>query len=239
MQQYFAVSKNNNTFSLNKDDLNHIKNVMRMKENDEIIVVYNDESFICSLNKDLLSAQIKSVFKSIKDENEFIVYVPFLNEEKLSFIFKHGTELGITKYIVVMYEHCKFKLPKKDYEKKLTRWNKIIKEASEQSYRIRKPILDSIIEPKDIKSIEGVNIVCSLDKADVKNVCQVLRRDNINSKINLVFGPEGGLSKKEEDMLSDKGFIKTSLGEDVLRTETVPLMIASIVKYLKESDKYE
>ena len=239
MQQYFAVSKNNNTLSLNKDDLNHIKNVMRMKEDDLVIVVYNDESFICSLNKDLLTANIKSVFKSIKDENEFIVYVPFLNEEKLSFIFKHGTELGITKYIVVMYEHCKFKLPKKDYEKKLIRWNKIIKEASEQSYRVRKPILECIIEPKDILSIEGVNIMCSLDKADVKNICQVLRKDNINSKINLVFGPEGGLSKKEEDMLSNKGFIKTSLGEDVLRTETVPLMIASIVKYLKESDKYE
>ena len=239
MQQYFAVSKNNNTLSLNKDDLNHIKNVMRMKEDDLVIVVYNDESFICSLNKDLLTANIKSVFKSIKDENEFIVYVPFLNEEKLSFIFKHGTELGITKYIVVMYEHCKFKLPKKDYEKKLIRWNKIIKEASEQSYRVRKPILECIIEPKDILSIEGVNIMCSLDKIDVKNICQVLRKDNINSKINLVFGPEGGLSKKEEDMLSEKGFIKTSLGEDVLRTETVPLMIASIVKYLKESDKYE
>ena len=162
-----------------------------------------------------------------------------INEEKLSFIFKHGTELGITKYIVVMYEHCKFKLPKKDYEKKLIRWNKIIKEASEQSYRVRKPILECIIEPKDILSIEGVNIMCSLDKTDVKNICQVLRKDNINSKINLVFGPEGGLSKKEEDMLSNKGFIKTSLGEDVLRTETVPLMIASIVKYLKESDKYE
>ena len=239
MQQYFAVSKNNNTLSLNKDDLNHIKNVMRMKEDDLVIVVYNDESFICSLNKDLLTANIKSVFKSIKDENEFIVYVPFLNEEKLSFIFKHGTELGITKYIVVMYEHCKFKLPKKDYEKKLIRWNKIIKEASEQSYRVRKPILECIIEPKDILSIEGVNIMCSLDKTDVKNICQVLRKDNINSKINLVFGPEGGLSRKEEDILSNKGFIKTSLGEDVLRTETVPLMIASIVKYLKESDKYE
>ena len=62
MQQYFAVSKNNNTLSLNKDDLNHIKNVMRMKEDDLVIVVYNDESFICSLNKDLLTANIKSVF---------------------------------------------------------------------------------------------------------------------------------------------------------------------------------
>ena len=46
MQQYFGTSKKDNTLLLNKDDLNHIKNVMRMKENDEIIVVYDDKSYI-------------------------------------------------------------------------------------------------------------------------------------------------------------------------------------------------
>ena len=44
------------------------------------------------------------------------------------------------------------------------------------------------------------------------------------------------LIELEEELLVEKGFTKTSLGEDVLRTETVPLMIASIVKYLKECD---
>jgi hypothetical protein len=44
------------------------------------------------------------------------------------------------------------------------------------------------------------------------------------------------VSKNEEDVLSEKGFTKTSLGESVLRTETVPLMIASILKYLRDSD---
>ena len=79
--------------------------------------------------------------------------------------------------------------------------------------------------------------MCSLDKCDVKNICKVLTTSNCDDTISLVFGPEGGLSKNEEDMLSEKGFIKTSLGKDVLRTETVPLMIASIIKYLRDSDK--
>ena len=56
-------------------------------------------------------------------------------------------------------------------------------------------------------------------------------------KINIVFGPEGGLSTIEEQLLVEKGYIKPSLGNDVLRTETVPLTIASILKYLKEWDK--
>lgn len=236
MQQYFSTSRKDNTLYLNNDDLNHIKNVMRMKENDEIIVVHEDKSYICNLNKDLLSCEIKDLFKEENTNNRFLVYVPLLNDEKLKYIFQHGTELGITDFVVVEYEHCKYKLPKKDYEKKLIRWNKIIKEASEQSYRINKPRLEKIIDVKSIESISNVNIMCSLDNYNVKNICKVLTVENCNDTISLVFGPEGGLSKNEEDLLVSKGFIKTSLGSDVLRTETVPLMIASILKYLKESE---
>ena len=239
MQQYFAKSKKEDTLFLNEYDLNHIKNVMRMKENDKIIAVYEDKSYICLLNKDLLSCTISEVFKTEKSINSFICYVPLLSEEKMSFILQHGTELGITEFVVVEYEHCKYKLPKKDYDKKITRWNKIIKEASEQSYRINKPILKEIINVEKIDSIGNVNILCSLDKENVNNICKVLTKSNCNDTITLVFGPEGGLSKKEEDYLENKGFLKTSLGGDVLRTETVPLMIASIVKYLKECDLYE
>ena len=150
MQQYFGVSKKDNTLLLNQNDLNHIKTVMRMKENDEIIVVYENKSYICSLNKDLMSANIKEIFKEYKEKNNFKVYVPLLSEEKMSFILQHGTELGIMEFVVVMYSHCKYKLPKKDFDKKLIRWNKILKEAAEQRYRLEKPKLEKIIEIKDI-----------------------------------------------------------------------------------------
>lgn len=236
MQQYFSKKRKDNTLYLNDSDLNHIKNVMRMKENDKIIIVYEESSYICSLNKDLLSANIEETFKNEENIPKFLVYAPLLQEEKMSYILKHGTELGITDFVVVEYERCKYKLPKKDHEKKLIRWNKIIKEAAEQSYRINKPSLEKIINVKDIEGTQSVNIMCSLDKNDVKKICKVLTTKNCNDTISLVFGPEGGLSKNEEDVLSEKGFTKTSLGESVLRTETVPLMIASILKYLRDSD---
>ncbi len=233
MQQYFGVSKKDNNIMLNTNDLNHIKNVMRMKENDKIIVVYGDKSYICSLNKDLMSASINEIFKEYKEKNNFRVYVPLLNEEKMSFILQHGTELGITEFVVVMYSHCKYKLPKKDFDKKLQRWNKILKEATEQSYRLVKPTLENIIEIKDVKGDASVNILCSLDKSNVKCLTDVLTLSNCSDTMNIVFGPEGGLSNIEEDILVEKGYTKTSLGDDILRTETVPLMIASVKKYLE------
>ena len=70
MQQYFGKEKHDNIIYLNNEDLNHIKNVMRMKENDEVIVAYENKSYICTLNKDLLSASIKEVFKENTKENK-------------------------------------------------------------------------------------------------------------------------------------------------------------------------
>lgn len=236
MQQYFGVSKNKDTIKLNNNDLNHIKNVMRMHEGDNVIVVFDDKSYKCSLNKDLLSAEVIDVFKDNIIDSDFVVYIPLLSEEKMSFILQHGTELGITEFIVVMYSHCKYKLKKNDFEKKLNRWAKILKEASEQSYRLHIPKIEKIIEVDNIEANQNVNILCSLDKSNVKSISEVLTKDNCSDTISLVFGPEGGLSRIEEDKLEEKGYVKTSLGNDVLRTETVPLMIASIRKYLKECD---
>lgn len=232
MQQYFATVKKDKNLYLDKDDLNHIKNVMRMKENNEIIVVYEDMSYICSLNSDFLSCTIKDVFKSEEDNTSFIVYMPLLCEEKMSFIFQHGTELGITEFVVVMYNNCKYKLKSSDFDKKLKRWSKIVKEASEQSYRIYKPIIEKIITVKDIKDSSDVKLVCSLDKVNVNKVNNVLTSKNSSDTMSISFGPEGGLSEKEEDILVSKGFKKVSLGNTVLRTETVPLFIASIRSYL-------
>src|SRR5574344_2785309 len=128
MQQYFGIRKDRNTIFLNKDDLNHIKNVMRMKCSDKVVVVYDNSSYVCSLNEDLLSCEVENIFKESESITPVILYVPFLNDEKMSYIFQKGTELGVTDFIVVMYNNCKYKLSKKDYDKKLNRWSKIVKE---------------------------------------------------------------------------------------------------------------
>ena len=88
MQQYFGKDKKNNTLYLKESDLNHIQRVMRMKENDEIIVVYDDKSYVCSLNNDLLSCEIKSVFKDNKEETKF----------RLKVVIKYGIIRTMEKY---------------------------------------------------------------------------------------------------------------------------------------------
>ena len=50
-------------------------------------------------------------------------------------------------------------------------------------------------------------------------------------KINIVIGPEGGISPKEEEYLNSIGFTSISLGENIMRVETVPMFILSILNY--------
>ena len=232
MQQYFSKKKINNILYLEDNDLHHIKNVMRFKCGEKVIVNYEGISYMCELMNDLVSAKIESIYKS-NVETYIHAYIPILTEEKMSFIFEKGTEMGVSEFTPVNFERCKFKLDKTKEEKKIIRWKRIVKEASEQSRRIIIPKINSIINVKEICKCNGVNILCSLDKENVKSIKKVLNEESICDKINLVFGPEGGISKTEENYLENIGFTKTSLGPNVLRTETVIINVCSVINYVK------
>lgn len=232
MQQYFSKKKENDKLMLDQGDIHHIKNVMRMKPGDDLLVCFDKVIYLCSLNDDYVSTTIKSEFKSGTELTEVTAYIPVLSDEKMSFIIEKGTEMGVCKFIPVRFSHSKFVLSKDKEVKKLDRWNRIAKEASEQSRRLIIPEVSHIIGVEDIVSINGVNILCSLDNHNVKEIRKVLNLDTICDKISLVFGPEGGLSSTEEDLIESKGFIKTSLGNNILRTETVIINVCSIINYL-------
>ena len=227
MQRYFAKEKNKNKFILNNDDLRHIKVVMRMNVNDKIIVVYKEESYLCNINKNY---EIK-IIEKLENISDIVpkvsLIVPVLKEQKLDYILQKSTELGVDE-IILYYSNRGVIKENEKVLKKLERWQKILKEASEQSHRLNIPSLKiSKLEEIELKEI---NLVCStLEKSNfIKNTLKTI---NICDKINVVIGPEGGLDKKEEELLINKGFIPVTLGSRILRVETVPLFIMSIINY--------
>lgn len=232
MQQYFAVNKKDNELILNKTDENHIKNVMRFKPKDEVIVVYNNTMYDCEFTDNLLIAKIKNIIKEKNNNRKITAYIPILQEEKMSFIIEKGTEMGVTDFIPIQFLRCKYRLKSETEDKKLTRWSRIAKEAAEQSRQIQIPIIHRVQIVDTINPLNGVNILCSLDKNNVKPLKQILNINNVCDTINLLFGPEGGITEEEENKLVEKGFIKTNLGNMVLRTETVIIYLMSIINYL-------
>jgi len=233
VQRYFSKERIDNKFILNEDDIYHIRTVMRMKDNDEIIVVNDKKAYLCCLEnvKENIGIIIKKELEKI-DYNtpEITLIVPILKEQKMDLILQKSTELGVSKIIPILTKRSIIKLKPSDYDKKITRWMRIVKEASEQSHRVDIPKINDILTIKELQNLEGFKYVCST-KEKSKNIKLVMKNVKNCDRINLVMGPEGGLDEKEETELNKIGFESITLGSRIMRVETVPLFLLSVINY--------
>lgn len=233
MQRYFAKEKINDEFILLDDDLYHIKTVMRMKTGEKIEVVFDNTVYLCNLdmNKNNIRVFIEKSLERVSNKEPIVTLIlPFLKEQKMDLILQKGTELGINQFIFVETERSVVKIEEKKEQNKLDRWSRICKEASEQSMRIDIPSIEIIRNKEDLEKIEGLKLLCSTQEKE-KTVKNVLKNNSNCDKINLMIGPEGGFSSKEEIYFEKKGFTKISLGTQIMRVETVPIFLASIIRY--------
>ena len=230
MQRYFAVDKKDNLFILEDSDLHHISNVMRMKNGEFIEVVFDKVLYRCKVVFDSsISIVYDSILPSNSDFFDVVLIVPVLKEQKMDFVLQKATELGVTRIIPIVTERCVVKVSDKE-AKKLDRWSRIVKEASEQCKRISVPVIDSICSISDLNFSDGVKLVCST-RENQKNIKNVMHNLNGCAKMYIVVGPEGGLSTSEEDLLNSLGFVSITLGKRIMRVETVPIFILSILNY--------
>ena len=231
MQRYFAVDKDLN---ISEKDKHHIINVMRMKLNDKIEIVYDEKVYMCEIN-DISKKDVSYSVKGIIDINNELpvkvtIAVSLVNEKKLDFILQKCTELGVYDFILVNSDRSKVKIDGKE-KKKIERWNTITKEAAEQSHRNIKPIVRDIMSINDVLKLDyDLKLTCST-KENEKTIKNVLQNSTNCDRIIIVVGPEGGLTVSEEEKLEKNGFIPVTLGNLILRTETVPIYIMSLVNY--------
>jgi len=235
MQRYFVNIKNNNIFIITNDDYHHIANVMRMNINDKIEVFYDNKLYLCKIDQLNIGNVIVSIVKELEENSELSINITIaqalVKEEKLDYILQKGTELGIARFIPVTMDRCIIKIDNNKIDKKLSRWMKICKEASEQSKRLVIPSIDYPTSLKKLIKLEfDYKILCSVNEKE-NNIKRVLHDIKESDTILVVIGPEGGITDAEERLLTDNGFISVSLGSRVLRTETASLFIASIINY--------
>lgn len=241
MQRYFIKDYNyhplehcKSTFTLNIDDSHHIKNVMRMKLNDNIEVVYNNNVYLCEIIdlKDNVKAQI---IDTIEGNSELPCHITIaqslVNEQKMDFILQKTCELGASEIIPIQTSRSIINLKGKE-EKKLIRWNKIVKEASEQSKRNKIPTVNKVINLKELINLDyDYKLLCAVNEMTT-TIKKVLSNIKSCDRILFVIGPEGGFSKEEEQLLIDNGFTSISFGKRVLRSETAGIYIMSIINYI-------
>lgn len=220
-------------FILNEEDIYHIKTVMRMNQYDKIQVVYDSKVYLCCLENVNTNIQIRIEKELEVRENKMpkiTLLVPLLKEQKMDLILQKATELGVDRIIPIETERSIIKRKGEKEDKKLERWRRICKEASEQSYRTDIPEVLPIQNFKNMKILEGLSLICSTTETQ-KNIRFILNSNTTCDRINIAIGPEGGFSPAEEKMWNELGFISVSLGNRIMRVETVPLYILSVLNF--------
>jgi 16S rRNA (uracil1498-N3)-methyltransferase len=209
--------------------------VMRMKENDKIEVIYDEVVYLCEITTlSVNSVKLKVLNKKITEDESSVkvtIAISLVKEQKWDFILQKTTELGVSQIIPLSLSRTLIKLDNNKYNKKCERWNKICKEAAEQSHRVTIPNISKQMNINDLVKLDyDLKIVCSTTDVN-KNLKQVLSKHKRYDRILVVIGPEGGISPAEEELLATNGFIKTSLGKCILRVETAPLFVMSAINY--------
>ena len=230
MQQYFAKDEN---LTLYDSDYHHIKNVMRMKCGDLIKVVFDKTIYLCKIKEITSKVDFEIIKKEKKISNNKYIILAFalLKEQKLDYLIQKATEVGVSEFIPLITDRSIIKISVNKDIKKFERWNKIVKEASEQSSRIDVPKVNSIISLKELINYDAdLKIIFTLNEK-TKNIKKILEKNNKCDKILIVIGPEGGFNKEEEEILIKNGFLPCRMGDNVLRSETAPIVAISMINY--------
>ncbi|HQN74858.1 MAG TPA: RsmE family RNA methyltransferase [Bacillota bacterium] len=238
MQRYFIDENqiNEQTVIIDNSDVHHIKDVMRFKVTDNIIVnTYEGSVFETEIEKIEKNRVVLRIVKSLVNDYQSLpldLGVSLIKKDRFELILEKTTELGVRKIIPLNTDRSIIKI--NDFDKKHERFMTIVKEASEQSERSVLPIISDFT---NLKSLE-------LDKYDYKLFCYA-RENSLNIKeeltglkknhnILILIGPEGDFSQTEISYLLENGFKSVSLGKTILRSETAAIYAVSLVRFLLE-----
>lgn len=249
MGKFFVKTNqiNNSVINIIGDDVNHIKNVLRLNVGDRIDICNSESSqnYICEI-KNIFSKEIECIIieeleTSTEGNVELHIFQGLPKSDKMELVIQKGTELGAKEFIPVSFKRSIVKLTGKDEAKKIDRWNKISEIASKQCGRDIIPKVRNIESIKDIcNQINDYDIVLvayELEKENyIKKEMQKIKGTKDKYKIAIVIGPEGGIEPEEINVLKESGAKIISLGKRILRTETVAMQVSSIIMYeLEES----
>ena len=240
MYNFFVKNEHftKDTATILGEDVNHIKNVLRMEigtkiytTNIETHIKYLTE--IKSIENEKVECNILEEVPTTELPINITLYQGLPKSDKLEFIIEKATELGACKIVPV---EMRFSIAKiKNEDKKIVRWNKIAESAAKQSKRNIIPSIEQTIKVNEmINQFKQYDLILvayeNESKQTLKDVLKNSQKEKIKN-VALVIGPEGGVDSKEIELLVQNGAKCVSLGKRILRTETAPLTLLSMLVY--------
>ena len=245
MPKFFVNKENieNEKIEIIGEDVNHIKNVLRknIKEKIEICNSENGQNYICEIQeieKERILCNILEKIEGIAEPRTYVhIYQGLPKSDKMELIIQKAVELGVSEITPVNMSRCIVKLDRKEQKKKIERWQKISEVAAKQSGRDIIPNINNICNVNEItKQCKDYDLILLAYENEKENklkteIERLKQLQKTNLKIAVIIGPEGGIAPEELERIQEEGAKAITLGERILRTETVALNVLSIIMY--------
>lgn len=239
MHKFFVDNNqiDNANIEIINEDYNHIVKVLRGKIGDILIISdkSNAKTFNCKIEQITKNKVVCSIIEENKKNTEMNikvdVYQGLPKIDKMEYIIQKSVELGVNEIIPVNMKYCIAKINNED--KKITRWNKISEVAAKQSKRNIIPKVSKPINVNELyNKIKAYDLaIVAYENEDRKTIKKIFESKKNVKNIAVVIGPEGGISKEEIEKLQHAGAEIVSLGNRILRTETAPIAVLSMIIY--------
>lgn len=223
MHRFFADDKRENMLIVTDPvDVHHARRVLRLREGDEVVMVWRQEAFRCRLQEiaSEVAAEVVEQMQTPASAYSIHLIQGYPKGSRLDDVLRHGTEVGYESFHLVQMERSVAKI--KDEKKK--RMERILKDAALQSGGLFVPDLELYSSLSKVDFSVYDQVFFCYEEADLSTPFEV-----VGKKLAVVIGPEGGFTQEEADFLRRTGALEIRLGPRILRTETAPLVAAALL----------
>ncbi len=228
------------------EDVRHIAAVLRMKSGDELLLSDGQGT---EYSVKIASLGRREITTEVVNQATREIRYPLITlgqglpkSDKMDFIAQKATELGVTSIIPLVTERTIIKIT--DGGKRISRWQKICREAAMQSNRPDIPKIEPVrtfsnfVEtlPHPAEDNTSSPLLLLPWEEGTEPIKNVLRQNSGVRRLIVLIGPEGGFSGQEAQRAREKGFHLVSLGPNILRTETAAIAVLSMILYETSAD---
>lgn len=235
MQHYLLRSLENDIVHFDIDDHHHIRSVMRFSSGDEVIGIYDHTAYRIRLEisaKDVIGYRLETLQHALPSREIILIYgLP--KADKWELVLQKATELGVTQIIPFESQKSLVKIDSKSAPAKYERWQRIIKEAVEQSERLSVPVLHPIRHQLQFDDVQGDIKLFAYERSTSPSLLDILRSST--GDVVMVVGPEAGWAPHEAAYFEKIGYTIVSLGTTILRSETAALYMLAATKLVGDS----
>ncbi len=232
-RRFFVDQVRNGRAELEGDDAHHLTRVLRVEAGQKFEISDNSRVWLAEVEtarKNLVTFSVLHEIEPVPELAAVTLYAALIKFERLEWAIEKATELGVSRIIPVDTNRSEQGLFQ-GATKRVERWRRIAREASEQSRRLRVP---EIADPAKLDSAIADRSTHRVLADENPGVVPLLRAVRISpgESVALLIGPEGGWIDAERSRLAESGWTPASLGPLVLRAETAVCAALAVVNQM-------